>query len=149
MSGNKYGAWSTLRTLLVESNLTVIDLHDKLRDQGFEVNKKSLYRLATSRPIHKLDTAIARAVCEALDIRLQDLIQFSETTCSLRYLDHSSQKELDHLMEKNNQTKLTPKERARFEELLEQAQQITLYNSRVLIDQKRLRESKQPALAAR
>jgi hypothetical protein len=127
----------------------VIDLHDKLRDQGFEVNKKSLYRLATSRPIHKLDTAIARAVCEALDIRLQDLIQFSETTCSLRYLDHSSQKELDHLMEKNNQTKLTPKERARFEELLEQAQQITLYNSRVLIDQKRLRESKQPALAAR
>lgn len=52
-------------------------------------------------------------------------------------------------MEKNNQTKLTPKERTRFEELLEQAQQITLYNSRVLIDQNRLRKSKQPAVAAR
>jgi DNA-binding Xre family transcriptional regulator len=149
MNGDRYGAWSTLRTLLAERNLTVIDLHDKLREHGFEVNKKSLYRLATSRPIHKIDTAIARAVCEALEVGLEDLIQFSEPTFRLRYLDRSSQKELDHLMEKNNQTKLTPKERARFEELLQQAHQITLYNSRVLIDQKRLRKSKQPSLAAR
>jgi hypothetical protein len=51
MSGNEKGAWSTLRILLAEKNLTVVDLHEMVRKQGFDVNKKSLYRLATSRPI--------------------------------------------------------------------------------------------------
>jgi hypothetical protein len=51
MSGNAHEAWSTLRTLLAEKNLTVVDLREKLCEQGFEVNKKSLYRLAISRPI--------------------------------------------------------------------------------------------------
>ena len=30
-----------------------------------------------SRPIQKLDTAIARAICEALDVALEDLIRFA------------------------------------------------------------------------
>jgi len=41
MSGSEHQAWSTLRTLLAEKNLTVVDLHEKLREQGFEVNKKA------------------------------------------------------------------------------------------------------------
>ena len=71
MSGSESGAWSTLRTLLAEKNLTVVDLHERLREQGFDVNNKSLYRFTTSRPVQKIDTAIVRAICEALDVGLE------------------------------------------------------------------------------
>jgi DNA-binding Xre family transcriptional regulator len=140
MSGSEKGAWSTLRTLLAEKNLTVVDLHQMLRKQGFDVNKKSLYRLATSRPVQKLDTAIARAICEALDVRLEDLIQFQKPKFELQRLDRRSQQELDRLMDKNNEGKLTEKERARFKTLLDEVQKVTLYNSKMLVNQKRLRE---------
>lgn len=141
MSGSEKGAWSTLRTLLAEKNLTVVDLHQMLRKQGFDVNKKSLYRLATSRPVQKLDTAIARAICEALDVRLEDLIQFQKPKFELQRLDRRSQEELDRLMDKNNEGKLTEKERARFKTLLDEVQKVTLYNSKMLVTQKRLRDS--------
>src|SRR5258707_10737606 len=78
MSGHDQGAWSTLPNLLAEKNLTVADLHQILRKRGFEVNKKSLYRLTTSQPLQKLDTTIVRAVCEALEVRLEDLISVPE-----------------------------------------------------------------------
>ena len=150
MSGSEKGAWSTLRTLLAEKNLTVVDLHQMLRKQGFDVNKKSLYRLATSRLVQKLDTAIARAICEALDVRLEDLIQFQKPKFELQRLDRRSQEELDRLMDKNNEGKLTEKERARFKTLLDEVQKVTLYNSKMLVSQKRLRDSRhREAVAAR
>ena len=148
MSGSEKGAWSTLRTLLAEKNLTVVDLHQMLRKQGFDVNKKSLYRLATSRPVQKLDTAIARAICEALDVRLEDLIQFQKPKFELQRLDRRSQEELDRLMDKNNEGKLTEKERARFKTLLNEVQKVTLYNSKMLVNQKHLRESRHREVVA-
>ena len=148
MSGTEKGAWSTLRTLLAEKNLTVVDLHQMLRKQGFDVNKKSLYRLATSRPVQKLDTAIARAICEALDVRLEDLIQFQKPKFELQRLDRRSQQELDRLMDKNNEGKLTEKERARFKTLLDEVQKVTLYNSKMLVSQKRLRDSRHREVVA-
>jgi DNA-binding Xre family transcriptional regulator len=148
MSGSEYQAWSTLRTLLAEKNLTVVDLHEKLREQGFDVNKKSLYRLATSRPVQKIDTAIAGAVCEALDVGLEDLIRFQKPRFELQRLNQRSEKELDRLMDKNNEGKLTEKEQARFKTLLDEVQKITLYNSKMLVDQKRRRESKHGKVVA-
>ena len=148
MSGIGNPAWSTLRTLLAEKNLTVADLHEKLREQGFDVNKKSLYRLTTSHPVQKIDTAIARAICEALDVGLGDLIQFQRPRFELQHLDPRSEKELARLMDKNNEGKLTEKERARFHTLLDEVQKITLYNSKMLVDQKRLRESKHSKVVA-
>jgi DNA-binding Xre family transcriptional regulator len=141
MSGNTQGAWSTLPNLLAEKNLTVADLHEILRKRGFEVNKKSLYRLTTPQPIQKLDTSIVRAVCEALDVRLQDLIQFQKPKFELKRLDLKSQRELDRLMDKNNEGELTKNEQARFQILLDEAQSISLYNAKALLNQKRLRES--------
>ena len=141
MSGNDKGAWSTLPNLLAEKNLTVADLHQILQKRGFEVNKKSLYRLTASQPVQKLDTAIVRAVCEALDVRLQDLIQFQKPKFELKRLDPKSQQALDRLMDKNNEGELTKAEQARFKALLEEVQSITLYNSKTLLNQKRLRES--------
>src|SRR5260221_13955560 len=107
MSGHDKGAWSTLPTLLAEKNLTVADLHQILRRRGFDVNKKSLYRLAASQPVQKLDTAIVPAVIEALEGRLQDLIPFQKPKVQLKHLDPQSQKELDRLIDKNNQGELT------------------------------------------
>ena len=147
MGGIGNPAWSTLRALLAENNLTVADLHEKLREQGFDVNKKSLYRLTTAHPVQKIDTAIARAICEALDVGLGDLIQFQRPKFELQRLDPKSEKELDRLMAKNNEGKLTEKERARFQTLLDEVQKITLYNSKMLVDQKRLRESKSAKVA--
>jgi len=148
MSGSEHQAWSTLRTLLAEKNLTVVDLHGKLRKRRFEVNKKSLYRLATSRPVQKIDTAIARAVYESLDVGLEDLIQFQKPRFELQRLNRRSEKELDRLMDKNNEGKLTAKDRARFKTLLDEVQKITLFNSKMLADQKRRRESKRGKVVA-
>jgi DNA-binding Xre family transcriptional regulator len=141
MSGYDKGAWSTLPNLLAEKNLTVADLHQILRKRGFQVNKKSLYRLAAPQPIQKLDAAIVRAVCEALDVRLQDVIQFQRPKFELKRLDSQSQQELDRLMDKNNEGELTPKEKARFKALLDEVQKISLYNAKALVSQKQLRES--------
>ena len=135
------GAWSTLPNLLAEKNLTVADLHQILQKRGFAVNKKSLYRLAAAQPVQKLDTVIARAVCEALDVGLQDLIQFQKPKFELKRLDPKSQRELDRLMDKNNEGELTKAEQARFKALLDEVQRISLYNSKALLNQKRLRES--------
>ena len=148
MNGSDKGVWSTLPNLLAEKNLTVADLYQILQKRGFAVNKKSLYRLTASQPVQKLDTAIVRAVCEALDVRLQDLIQFQKPKFELKRLDLKSQRELDRLMDKNNEGKLTERERARFKTLLDEVQKITLYNSKMLVDQKRRRKSKHGKVVA-
>jgi cell shape-determining protein MreC len=85
-----------------------------------------------------LDTAIIRAVCEALEVRLQDLIQFQEPKFELKRLDPRSQQELDRLMDKNNEGELTQKEKTRFKALLDEVQRISLYNAKALVSQKRL-----------
>jgi DNA-binding Xre family transcriptional regulator len=140
MNGSDKGVWSTLPNLLAEKNLTVADLYQILQKRGFAVNKKSLYRLTASQPVQKLDTAIVRAVCEALDVRLQDLIQFQKPKFELKRLDPKSQRELDRLMDKNNEGELTKSEQARFKALLGDVQKISLYNAKALVSQKRLRE---------
>jgi DNA-binding Xre family transcriptional regulator len=140
MNGSDKGVWSTLPNLLAEKNLTVADLYQILQKRGFAVNKKSLYRLTASQPVQKLDTAIVRAVCEALDVRLQDLIQFQKPKFELKRLDPKSQRELDRLMDKNNEGELTKSEQARFKALLGEVQKISLYNAKALVSQKRLRE---------
>ena len=141
MGGSDKGAWSTLPNLLAEKNLTVANLYQILQQRGFAVNKKSLYRLAASQPVQKLDTAIVRAVCEALDVDLQDLIQFQKPKFELKRLDPKSQRELDRLMDKNNEGELTKSEQTRFKVLLDEAQRISLYNAKALLNLKRLRES--------
>jgi len=134
------GAWSALPNLLAEKNLTVADLHQMLRKQGFEVNKKSLYRLANSQPVQKLDTAIVRAVCQALDVRLQDLIQFQKPKFELKRLEPKVQQELDRLMDRNNDGELNRSEKARFKALLGEVQTINLFNSRALRTHRLTRE---------
>jgi hypothetical protein len=51
-------------------------------------------------------------------------------------------------MDKNNEGELTEKEQVRFKTLLDEVQKITLYNSKMLVEQKRRRESKQGKVVA-
>jgi cell shape-determining protein MreC len=81
-------------------------------------------------------------ICEALDVGLEDLIQFQKPRVELHRLNRRSEKELDRLMDKNNEGKLTEEEQVRFKTLLDEVQKITLYNSKMLVEQKRRRESK-------
>lgn len=144
MKGVRTGAWSTLRMLLAEKGLTVADLHEMLK-ADFPVNIKSLYRLTGTGPVQKLDLKIVRAICAALKVEIGELIRFEKPKFELMRLDPASQAELDELMDKNNEGRLTEEEQARFNALLEKVQRITLYNSKLLVDQKRLRESRRRA----
>lgn len=71
---------------------------------------------------------------------------FQKPRLELQRLGRRSQKQLDRLMDKNNEGKLTEKERTKSKALLDEVQKITLYNSKMLVDQKRLRESKHSKL---
>ena len=144
MKGVRTGAWSTLRTLLAEKGLTVADLHEMLQ-ADFPVNIKSLYRLTGTGPVQKIDLQIVRAICAALKVEIGDLIRFEKPKFELMRLDPASQEELDKLMDKNNEGQLTEEEQVRFNVLLERVQRITLHNSKLLVDQKRLRESRRRA----
>jgi len=53
-------------------------------------------------------------------VGLEDLIQFQKPKFELQRLDRKSEKELDRLMDKNNEGKLTEKERAQFKALLDE-----------------------------
>lgn len=133
-----------MRMLLAEKGLTVADLHEMLK-ADFPVNIKSLYRLTGTGPVQKLDLKIVRAICAALKVEIGELIRFEKPKFELMRLDPASQAELDELMDKNNEGRLTEEEQARFNALLEKVQRITLYNSKLLVDQKRLRESRRRA----
>src|SRR5258708_12764221 len=103
MSGQDKGAWSTLPTLLAEKNLTVADLHQILRRRGFDGNKKSLYPLAASQPVQKLDTAIVLAVSEALEVRLQHLINFQNPNIESNHPYPQSHTQLHPLLTNTHQ----------------------------------------------
>jgi DNA-binding Xre family transcriptional regulator len=109
------------------------------------VNIKSLYRLTGTRPVQKIDLEIVRAICAALKVEIGDLIRFEKPKFELMRLDPASQAELDELMDKSNEGRLTEEEQVRFNALLERVQRITLHNSKLLVDQKRLRESRRRA----
>jgi DNA-binding Xre family transcriptional regulator len=129
------GAWSMLRTLLRERNLTVVDLHEMLQVRGVPVNRKSLYRLASSQPVQKLDMVIVRGICEALQVQLGELIQFHKPKIELLHLDPRLQEELSKLIERDNAGKLTEEEDARFNALLGVVRKITLKNAKMLSGQ--------------
>jgi DNA-binding Xre family transcriptional regulator len=141
MRGKDRWAWSTLRTLLSERNLTVAALHEMLRFRGVPVNRKSLYRLASSQPVQKLDMAIVRGICEALEVHLEELIQFDKPKWELLRLDPRLQEELDNLIERNNAGTLTELEEARFNALLDAVRKITIKNSKMLSGETRQRSS--------
>jgi hypothetical protein len=64
LDGTQESLWSNLGMLLAEHNMSVLALHKRLQEKGVSVNLKSLYRLAVSQPLQKLDARIVKPICK-------------------------------------------------------------------------------------
>jgi len=130
-------AFSRLNHLLEKQNLTVPELHRRLRERGQGVNLKSLYRLKDDcRPLERLDLRVAGAICQLFQVPLSALITFAETGKKLQRLPAAQQKRLDRLMAGNNDGRLSPTERSELEALVQEAETIALHNARMLASQR-------------
>jgi hypothetical protein len=57
-------AYSYLKRLLKQQEISVPELHRRIRTQGLRVNLKSLYRLSDdTQPVDRLDMRVAGAIC--------------------------------------------------------------------------------------
>ena len=131
-----------LEIILADKNLAVVDLHKSLKAAGFAVNIKRLYRLIEPRPIRNIDLNVAGAICEELQIGIEDLIQFEKPEIELERLDLPLQYRLDELRSLNNQGRLDERDRVAFDELCKRAHANTLRNASILVEWKRSRENK-------
>jgi hypothetical protein len=131
-------AYSALKQVLAEQGLTVSDLARRIRRRGQRVNLKSLYRLSNDRrPLQRLDLRVAAVICQVCQVPLSELITFEKPKARLRRLAAGKQRRLDVLMAKNNDGRLTRAEQGELQDLVREAEQITLENARMLAGQRR------------
>jgi hypothetical protein len=131
-------AFSRLKRVLDEQNMTVPQLHRCLRERGLHVNLKSLYRLNNDQqPLQRLDLGVAGAICQVFTLPLSELIAFEAPQHKLRRLSAAKQKRLDRLMAKNNEGSLTDAERHDLQALVREAEAVMLANARQLARQRR------------
>ena len=130
-------AYSRLQNILEERALTVPELGRRLAEQGRKVNIKSLYRLRNAHePLRRLDLTVAGAICEVFGVDLGELVSFDRLGGRLKRLSRARQDRLDELMDANNEGRLRKAERQELQSLVEETQQITLHNARLLAAQK-------------
>jgi hypothetical protein len=130
-------AYSRLKRVLDEQNLSVPELYRRLCEKGLRINPKSLYRLRDDRhPLHRLDLRVAGAICEVLDLPLSGLIVFEAPRRKLRRLAAAKQKRLDALMAKSNDGRLTKPEAQELRTLVREAEEVMLDNARQLAQER-------------
>jgi DNA-binding Xre family transcriptional regulator len=129
-------AYSQLPQLLANRHIKISDLQKRLQAAGVKINHKSLYRLTSSAPIHKIDTRIIGAICQTFSVRIQDVIAFEEPRQKLQKLTAANQKRLEALMSRNNEGKLEVEDIQELDELTSKAHQIAMTNARMLVAQK-------------
>lgn len=130
-------AFSRLKRVLDEQDITVPELHRRILQQGLRINLKSLYRLSNDRqPLQRLDLGMAGAICQVFSLPLSELIAFETPRKKLRRLAAAKQKRLDALVAKNNEGTLTDTEKRELRALVREAEEILLDNARQLADQR-------------
>jgi hypothetical protein len=130
-------AYSRLKRLLGERNITVPELYKRIQPRGMQVNLKSLYRLSREhQPLACLDLRVAGAICQGCEVPLSELIIFETPKATLHRLSAAKQKRLDILMAKNNEGQLTDGEREELQALVREAEEMTLANARILAGQR-------------
>jgi hypothetical protein len=130
-------AYSRLKRLLKQQQLSVPELYRRIRGNGLRVNIKSLYRLSDEdQAVERLDMRVAGAICQVCAVPLTGWIVFEEDEERLRTLAAEKQKRLDTLMAKNNAGPLTATERNELQGLVCEAEEITLANARLLAAQR-------------
>jgi Cro/C1-type HTH DNA-binding domain len=130
-------AYSRLKRLLGERNITVPELQKRIQQRGMHVNLKSLYRLSREhQPLARLDLRVAGAICQVCEVPLSELITFETPRGTLHRLSAAKQKCLDMLMTKNNNGQLTDGEREELRALVRGAEEMTLANACILAGQR-------------
>jgi hypothetical protein len=130
-------AYSRLKRVLNAQDLTVPELHRRMREQGLKINLKSLYRLNNDQqPLQRLDLRVAGAICQVFALPLSELIVFESPTRKLRRLASAKQKRLDSLMARSNEGKLSSTEAEELRALVREAEEIMLDNARQLAEQR-------------
>src|SRR5262249_22103257 len=116
-------AFSQLKRVLNDQQMTVPELHRRIEQHGLRVNLKSLYRLNNDRqPVERLDLRVAGIICQICRVPLSDLIAFETPRRKLQRVSAAKQKRLDHLMTMNNDGKLSPVERQELQDLVREAE---------------------------
>ena len=134
----KLSAYSRLKRLLKQQQLSVPELHRRMRSGGFRINIKSLYHLSDEdQPVQRLDMRVAGAICQVCAVPLSDWIVFEQDAGKLRTLASDRQERLDLLMAKNSAGQMTEAERDELRTLVREAEEITLVNARLLVEQGR------------
>jgi hypothetical protein len=134
MSGT--GGFSLVGQVLSERNWNVSDLIDRLAARGYNFDRKTIYRLTNPFPMQRIDARLLRALSEALELRLDQLISLQIP--KLRKLDSKADKRLSLLMGKNSRGELTPDEKAEFQTLGAIAEKLSLENARILAAYRKL-----------
>jgi hypothetical protein len=130
-------AYSCLKRVLDTQNMTVPELHRRMREQGLNINLKSLYRLSNDQqPLQRLDLRVAGAICQVFALPLSELITFENPRRKLRRLASGKQKRLDSLMARSNEGTLSRDEAQELRELVREAEEILLANARQLAEQR-------------
>lgn len=138
-------AYSRLKRVLQQKQWSVPELHRRMRGRGYRVNVKSLYRLNDDiHPVERLDMRVASAICQVCAVPLSDWLVFEEDTNHFRTLTADKQARLNVLMVRNNAGALSPAERSELQTLVDEAEEITLANARLLVAQRSEPNSIQP-----
>jgi len=113
-------------------SLTVIDFHKALADKGHRFDLKTIYRLASDKPLLNISAPVLRAVCETLNIDLGKLIVWQPPAPKLHHIDPKTQKRLDYLMARSNDGDLTDDERAELERFAVELEALSINNAKLL-----------------
>jgi hypothetical protein len=126
------GAYSRLTELMRARRLTVLDFHKTLAARGHRFDLKTIYRLASDKPLLNISAPVVRAVCETLDIDLGKLIVWQPPGPKLHRIDSKTQKRLDYLMACSNEGELTDHERTELEKLASELEALSIKNAKLL-----------------
>lgn len=130
-------AYSTLGDVLVKEHITVADIYARLVAKGFKFDKKTLYRLASHKPIQSISAPVVGALCQELKIDVGQLLVWDRPKPKLHRIDDKTQARLDHLMDKNTAGTLTAKENEEFHDLGEMVERLSYENAKILAGQTR------------
>ena len=126
------GAYSRLAELMHARSLSVADFHKALAVKGYRFDLKTLYRLASDKPLMNISAPVVRAICETLKIDLGKLIVWKPMGPKLHRIDLNTQKRLDYLMIRSNEGELTAAERTELEKLAEALESLSIRNAKLL-----------------
>ena len=113
-------------------SLNVVGFHKALLEKGHRFDLKTIYRLASDKPLMNISAPVVRAICETLNVDLGKLIVWRPPAPKLQRIDTKTQKRLDYLMTRSNEGELTGDERTELEMLVVDLEALSIKNAKLL-----------------